>query len=96
MQAMNDLHLVLHSEECESFRQGGEWTFVNDGGWDHNSRNREVQLALTLDHSDRECTFIASVVCAARMLSWNKAAPKRSQSTSHTEGTLARGCVVAC
>ena len=66
-------HLVLHSEECESFRQGGEWTFVSDGGWDHNPRNGEVQLALTLDHLDRECTFTTSIVRAARMSSWNKA-----------------------
>ena len=31
MQAMNDLHLVLHSEGCESIRQGWEWTFVRMG-----------------------------------------------------------------
>ena len=73
IQAMNGLHLVLASEECEHFRRGGEWTFVSDKGWDHNPHSGEVQLALTLDHLDRGCTFTMSVVRAARMSSWNEA-----------------------
>ena len=43
IQAMNNLHLVLASEECDDFRCGGDWAFVSDGeafisdgGWDHN------------------------------------------------------------
>ena len=52
---------------------GGGRTFVSDGGWDHNPHSGEVQLALSLDHLDRECTFTMLVVRAARMLSWNDA-----------------------
>ena len=77
MQAMNDLHLVLRSEECESFGQGREWTFVSDGGWDHNPHNGEVQLALTLDHLERECTSLR-LLCVLREC---RRGPRRCAST---------------
>ena len=88
IQAMNDLHLVLASEECEHFRRGGEWTFVSDGPWDHNPRSGEVQLALTFDHLDRECTFTMSVVRAARMSSWNEAERLNAAETRATQKAM--------
>ena len=71
---LNNSSALMNSPPgCESFRRDGEWTFVSDGGWNHNPRNGEVQLALTLDHLDRECTFTVFVVHAAQMSLWNEA-----------------------
>ena len=44
MQVMNDLHLVLHSVECQPFWQVWYWTFVSDRGCDHNLRGRCTEL----------------------------------------------------
>ena len=94
MQAMNDLHFVLQSEECKSCLQGGEWTFVSDGGWYHNPRYGEVQLAVTLDHLDRECTFTTSVVRATRMSSWNEAERLNAAETRGTPKAILREVVL--
>ena len=73
---------------------GGGWTFVSDGGWDHNLRNGEVQLALTLDHLDRECTFTMSVVRATRMASWNEAKCLHAAETRATQNAMLREAVL--
>ena len=91
---MNDLHLVLASEECEHFRCGVEWMVVSDGRWDHNPGGGEVQLALALDHLDCECTFTMSVLRAAQLLSWNEAKRLSAAETRATQKALLREAVL--
>ena len=91
---MNDLHLVLASEECEHFRCGVEWMVVSDGRWDHNPGGGEVQLALALDHLDCECTFTMSVLRAAQLLSWNEAKRLSAAESRPTQKALLREAVL--
>ena len=91
---MNDLHLVLASEECEHFQCGAEWTVVSDGRWDHNPGSGDPQLALALDNLDCKCTFTMSVLRAARLLSWNEAKRLNATETRATQKALLREAVL--
>ena len=91
---MNDLHLVLASEECEHFRCGAEWTVVSDGRWDHNPGSGEVQLALALDHLDCECTFTMSVLRAAFVMVRGEA-PECRRDSCNAKGLAAGGRVAS-
>ena len=52
---------------------GGNITFVNDGGWDHQPRSSEPRLGLTLEHLCNKRMFSCIAIRAAGMSSYNEA-----------------------
>ena len=70
---MIDLQLVLSQPQVREQKQGGEMTFISDGGWDHNPRNSEVRLALTFEHLDNGRLYTNTSVRAAGVSSYNEA-----------------------
>ena len=72
-QALNDLELVLKHPSTANWGRARELTIVCDGGWDHNTRNSEVRLVLTVEHLTNKRNYTLACVRAASLSSLNEA-----------------------
>jgi hypothetical protein len=72
-QALNDLELVLKHPSAANQGRARELTIVSDGGWDHNPRNSEVRLVLTVEHLTNKRNYTMACVRAASLSSLNEA-----------------------
>ena len=58
---------MLSQPQASDQKQGGEITFIGDGGWDHNPTSFAICLALTLEHLDNGRLYTNASVRAAGM-----------------------------
>ena len=93
MQQTNDLQLVLSQPQVHEQKQGGEITFICDGGWDHNPRNSEVCPALTFEHLVKGRLYTNASVRAAGMSSYNVAERVNSVETRAVQNACIKDAV---
>ena len=72
-QALNDLELVLKHPSAANWGTARELTIMSDGGWDHNPRDLEVRMVLTVEYLTNKRNYTMACVRAAGLSSLNEA-----------------------